>query len=662
MADRTNIKMENKPSKNIPVSKIPTSGRDSGTHSRSSSVSNLTTASEIQSEAGDISDGTCDFKIDDRVWVNGSKPGYIKFIGKTQFAPGVWAGILLDEPVGKNDGSVAGVKYFTCEPQRGIFARPQKLSRCPGSTIEGGDPSSIRSGVTRTLSNLSSLSRTPIASNISSTTKSVCSKLRIGERVVVNSTSGIKSGILRFVGETEFAKGDWAGIELDEPVGKNDGSVAGKRYFSCEMKYGLFSPLHKVSRAGGTAPPRSTSARGTPLMRTASKDSLNSSVSNCSRTSRVKLGVTSLTNSQKIKSPGMGIMTNNRALEEALKEANQHIEQLLKERDLERAEVARLASHYKEVEAKSLDLKKEQLEASHARKILEDELACQKRKLEDLQFQFEEETIAKGELEMQLQQKNLLVERIEKFASENLGNKFINIKEIIENRENLSPVKEEQENAVHVESLKKIEELQKAVHNLQEEKEKISVDVIQLQSKLNDYEKIKADLVIFNNALQEKEDVISNLKNELSIQLEKVTQLTDDNQNLNKQIAMQAEQAKGEAADIITNLGEQIKSLNEELKTKSSLIKDKETIIQDKDTEIYNLKQNLESQIQAITELENQRSELNQVLNQKVLELTQNVAVQKALEDEISRFKSEIESENLQKEKQIKLLSEEAKY
>lgn len=39
-----------KPSKGIPVpTKIPTSGRDSGTHSRSSSVSNLTTASDIHS-------------------------------------------------------------------------------------------------------------------------------------------------------------------------------------------------------------------------------------------------------------------------------------------------------------------------------------------------------------------------------------------------------------------------------------------------------------------------------------------------------------------------------------------------------------------------------------------------------------------------------------
>jgi dynactin complex subunit len=36
-------------------------------------------------------------------------------------------------------------------------------------------------------------------------------------------------GTLQYMGETDFAKGDWAGVELDEKQGKNDGAVAGKR-------------------------------------------------------------------------------------------------------------------------------------------------------------------------------------------------------------------------------------------------------------------------------------------------------------------------------------------------------------------------------------------------------------------------------------------------
>lgn len=74
--------------------------------------------------------------------MNGNKPGYVQFVGGTQFAPGQWAGIVLDEPIGKNDGSVAGVRYFQCEDLRGIFTRPSKLSRTPLPTVANGAPSS----------------------------------------------------------------------------------------------------------------------------------------------------------------------------------------------------------------------------------------------------------------------------------------------------------------------------------------------------------------------------------------------------------------------------------------------------------------------------------------------------------------------------------------
>lgn len=80
-------------------------------------------SSETQEEFVD------DFRVGERVWVNGNKPGFIQFLGETQFAPGQWAGIVLDEPIGKNDGSVAGVRYFQCEPLKGIFTRPSKLTR-----------------------------------------------------------------------------------------------------------------------------------------------------------------------------------------------------------------------------------------------------------------------------------------------------------------------------------------------------------------------------------------------------------------------------------------------------------------------------------------------------------------------------------------------------
>ena len=48
--------------------------------------------------------------------------------------------------------------------------------------------------------------------------------LQLGDRVIVASTmAGTKTGTLRYLGPTDFAKGkgEWAGIELDAPLGKN---------------------------------------------------------------------------------------------------------------------------------------------------------------------------------------------------------------------------------------------------------------------------------------------------------------------------------------------------------------------------------------------------------------------------------------------------------
>ena len=46
------------------------------------------------------------------MYVGGTKLGKVAFIGEAKFAPGEWVGVELQEPVGKNGGSVGGVSYF----------------------------------------------------------------------------------------------------------------------------------------------------------------------------------------------------------------------------------------------------------------------------------------------------------------------------------------------------------------------------------------------------------------------------------------------------------------------------------------------------------------------------------------------------------------------
>ena len=69
-----------------------------------------------------------------------------------------------------------------------------------------------------------------------------------GKRVLFYSTQDKKEkcGVLRYLGVPEFAEGLWCGIELDQPEGKNNGSIHGIRYFICDPSYGVFVPLSKV--------------------------------------------------------------------------------------------------------------------------------------------------------------------------------------------------------------------------------------------------------------------------------------------------------------------------------------------------------------------------------------------------------------------------------
>jgi len=52
---------------------------------------------------------------------------------------------------------------------------------------------------------------------------------------------GKRRGVVKFVGEVEGLKaGHWVGVQFDEPVGHNDGTVKGVRVFECVMGYGSF--------------------------------------------------------------------------------------------------------------------------------------------------------------------------------------------------------------------------------------------------------------------------------------------------------------------------------------------------------------------------------------------------------------------------------------
>ncbi|XP_074144388.1 CAP-Gly domain-containing linker protein 4 isoform X8 [Sminthopsis crassicaudata] len=103
---------------------------------KSSSISSRASAGSTTSATSLGNKREEEVRVGDRVLVVGQRIGTVRFFGTTNFAPGIWCGIELEKPFGKNDGSVGGVQYFTCQPRYGIFAPPTRVQRLKDTLLE----------------------------------------------------------------------------------------------------------------------------------------------------------------------------------------------------------------------------------------------------------------------------------------------------------------------------------------------------------------------------------------------------------------------------------------------------------------------------------------------------------------------------------------------
>ena len=79
----------------------------------------------------------------ERCDVSGKGLAQVRYVGLIRGMPaGYWVGVQYDERVGKNDGSVAGRRYFRCPPGHGGFVRGTRVEKVEGGKQE--DPSMSR--------------------------------------------------------------------------------------------------------------------------------------------------------------------------------------------------------------------------------------------------------------------------------------------------------------------------------------------------------------------------------------------------------------------------------------------------------------------------------------------------------------------------------------
>eukprot|EP01084_Bolivina_argentea_P142689 250645_1 len=132
--------------------------------------------------------------------------GEVRFIGSVSGKPGVYYGIKLTEPTGKNNGCISNTRYFQCPADYGLFVSRAKIKKS-------------KDAINERFKNLP--------------------RVEIGDKVLIRKQKLL--GYIRFIGATNFKSTDILyGVELLEPKGQHDGIVDQRQYFECKSQCGDF--------------------------------------------------------------------------------------------------------------------------------------------------------------------------------------------------------------------------------------------------------------------------------------------------------------------------------------------------------------------------------------------------------------------------------------
>uniref|UniRef100_A0A0E0KX91 CAP-Gly domain-containing protein n=1 Tax=Oryza punctata TaxID=4537 RepID=A0A0E0KX91_ORYPU len=90
---------------------------------------NPTSSDDKQQSDKHMEELCANIKVGDRCEVEpGAKRGTVKFVGRAEaLGRGFWVGVQYDEPLGKHDGMVKGIRFFECPQGHGAIVRPDKV-------------------------------------------------------------------------------------------------------------------------------------------------------------------------------------------------------------------------------------------------------------------------------------------------------------------------------------------------------------------------------------------------------------------------------------------------------------------------------------------------------------------------------------------------------
>ncbi|KRY80025.1 Dynactin subunit 1 [Trichinella pseudospiralis] len=144
-------------------------------------------------------DNSNNVRVGDRVCLTDKRLfGIVAYVGTTQFSPGKWIGVILDEPKGKNNGLVQGKEYFRCEASHGIFVRPAQVQLIENESVTAENSKTLKpsiSGLPRAKSDLKSIKKEiarPTATSVSKQTSAREPQLVFKPRPFVKQSASLE--------------------------------------------------------------------------------------------------------------------------------------------------------------------------------------------------------------------------------------------------------------------------------------------------------------------------------------------------------------------------------------------------------------------------------------------------------------------------------------